>query len=224
MPFKLTKPLGFAIALIVFLVALEAGIPAWRRAGLQPSTAPVFYWKGAPLLTSAPPPFGNALKLYRPDRGAELTKEFPGGCKMTLFYFEWDRIDLGPFNVVGDHAAEVCNVEYGSFILLQSGGQRNYTAPNGETLRFNYTLLALPNGNPVHVYKIPWIQGFGTWVDTKPDERTSRLQLSFLRHQGAGRVLEAGIFGAASEDDAWGLFLREALEKLQWVGSTADRR
>jgi len=76
---------------------------------------------------------------------------------MTLFYFEWDSIDLGPFAEVGGHAAEVCNVNYGSFKLLQSGGQRTYMYPSGQTIHFNYTLLADPTDKQVHVYKLPWV-------------------------------------------------------------------
>ena len=204
------------LLLIIFLAALEAGALAWRHVGITPSTAPVFNWKGAPLITSAPPPFGDALKVYRADRGAEQTKELSNGLTMTLFYFEWDKIELGPFSIVSGHEPELCNVGPGSFKLLQKGRQRIYTAANGETLRFNYTSLAAPNGKPVQVYKMPWIQGFGTWVDLAANDRTTRIHRSFLRHLGQARVLEAGIFGTTSEDEAWALFQREVLAKLEW--------
>jgi len=69
------------VLLLVFLAALEAGVQAWRHGGIAASTAPVFFWKQAPLLTSAPPPFGEALKLYRADRGAEQAIELPEGRK-----------------------------------------------------------------------------------------------------------------------------------------------
>jgi len=207
------------LSLIVplLLLAIEGGVQAWRNVGIKPSTAPVFHWKAATLLTSAPPPFGNALKLYRADRGAELTKGLPEGRKMTLFYFEWDSIDLGPLMNASGHAAEQCNVEYGSFKLLQSGRQRTHTCGNGETLCFNCTLLAEPNGRPVYVYKMPWLQGYGL-LDQLTQNRATRFRNSFLRHRGEARVLEAGFFGAASEDEAWGLFQREVLDKLEWSG------
>jgi hypothetical protein len=200
----------------LLLLAIEGGVQAWRYVGDIPSTAPVFYWKGAELLTTAPPPFGYALELYRADRGSEMTEMLPNGRKLTFFYFEWDSIKLGSFNEIGGHPAEVCNVEHGSFKLLQSGGKRTHKFDNGEAMRFDYTLLAEPSGKPVHVYKIPWKQGYGTWVDTTLDERFTRLRQSFLRHSCAARVLEAGIFGAAGEDEAWGLFVREVLDKLEW--------
>jgi len=207
----------FLLLIPLLLLAIEGGVQAWRHVEIKPSTAPVFYWKGAPLLTSAPAPFGTALEMYRADRGAQQTRELPEERKMTLFYFEWDSIELGPFCDVGGHPAEQCNVEYGSFKLLQKGGYRNFAAANGESLRFNYTLLADPNGKPVHVYKLPWLQGYGMLSGLTQD-RAIRLRSSFLRLRSAGRVLEAGISGAASEDEAWGVFQREVLDKLVWEG------
>ena len=199
------------------LLGIEGGVQAWRHSEIAVATAPVFEWKGAELLTTAAPPFGAALKLYRADRGAELTQLLDEGRKLTVFYFEWDRLELGPLIDAGGHAAEQCNVEYGSFKLLQSGGHRVYQAANGTSLTFDYTLLAGPDGTPVHVYKIPWLQGYGA-LEGLTQNRATRLRGSFLRHSGAARVLEAGIFGAASEDEAWRLFQREVLDGLEWRG------
>jgi len=204
----------FVIPLL--LLAIEGAVQAWRHVGNEPSKGPLFYWKGAELLTNSPLPFGRALALYRADRGAERTEVLDGGRKMTFFYFEWDCIDLGPFIVLGGHDAKICNVEFGAFKLLQSGKCRIHKFSNGETMCFDYTLLAESNGEQVHVYKISWIQGYGAWKSMEGDDRKTRLSRSFLRHRGAARVLEAGIFGAASEDEAWGLFQREVLEKLEW--------
>jgi hypothetical protein len=211
------RPIWFLIPLL--LLAIEGGVQAWRHVAIASSTAPVFFWKGAELLTTAPPPFGAALKIYRADRGAEQTLALPEGRKMTLFYFEWDSIELGRVMDLRGHKAEKCNVEYGSFTLLQSGGYRDHKFANGETLRFNYTLLAEPDGHPVYVYKLPWLQGFGL-LEGLMHVRTTRIRYTFLRHRGAGRVLEAGIHGAASEDEAWDLFQREVLEKLTWQESS----
>ena len=207
------RPISLLVPLL--LIAIEGGVQTWRHVGPTPSTAPVFHWNGAPLLTSAPPPFGTALEMYRADRGAEQTRELSDARKMTIFYFEWDSVELGPFNDVSAHEAEVCNVRHGSFKLLQSGEKRRHTFTNGDTLSFNRTVLAEPSGRAVYVYKTPWIQGYGI-LGSLTQERATRLQTSFLRHRGAGRVLEAGIFGAASEEEAWGLFEREVLEKLEW--------
>ena len=156
--------------------------------------------------------------MYQADRGAEQTKDLPDGRKMTLFYFEWDRIQPGPFDGVSGHEVQICNVEHGSFKLLQGGGKRIYKATNGELLYLTYTLLAEPNDKPVYVYKLPWIQGFGEWDATDSGrDRTFRLRRSFIRYSGAARVIQAGIFGAASENEAYDLFQHEVLDKLEWA-------
>lgn len=201
----------------ILLLAIEGGVQAWRHADLPHSNAPLFCWKGARLVTAAPEPFGRALTLYRADRGAEQTRQLPGGGKMTVFYFEWDCMDLGPIISMNGHEAEVCNVAAG-YKLIQSGGHRIRRFANGEVLDFASTWLAEPNGKLVYVYKLPWIQGFGAWQVNSSVDRSLRLHRSFLRHRGAGRVLEAGIFGAASEDEAWSLFQREVLDQLEWSG------
>ena len=112
---------------------------------------------------------------------------------------------------------EVCNVEYGGFKLLQSGGHRNHQASNGETLTFDCTHLAERGGTPVYVFRMPWLQGYGA-LEGLTQNRAIRLRSSFMRHRGAARVLEAGIFGAANEDEAWELFRREVLDRLEWMG------
>ena len=201
----------------LLLASIEGGVQAWRLTGLIPSKAPVFHWSGAPLVTTARPPLGPALELYRADRGAEKTVTLPQGRKLVFFYFEWDRIDLGIFNVIGGHEAEKCNVEYGSFKLLQSGGERIRKFANGETMNFDYTMLEDQDGKPVHVYKIPWVQGYGKWSSKDKDERLTHIRRSFLCHRGAARVIEAGISGVDSENEAWEIFQHEILDQLEWV-------
>ena len=215
MRLNLTKPVILSAALLLFLASLEGGVLAWRG-NVPVSTAPVFSWNGAPLLSSAPPPFGKALEMYRADRGAEKTQELPEGRKITLYYYEWDQVSLGPFVDVAGHPVELCNVEYGSFKLQKSKVERRYLCANGETLCFNSTWLTDPNGKPVFVYKISWIQGYGVWDDSKFGNRNYRFRRSFLRHQGAARLLEVGIFGSDTEDEAWKLVQSDVLAKLEW--------
>lgn len=209
------RPIWFVIPLLPLVI--EGSIHAWRHFCLTTSTAPVFHWNETPLVSNALPPFGAALERYRADGGAEYVKLLPNGRQMTFFYFEWASIFLGPFADVSGHEVEVCNVTYGSFKLLESGGKRSYTFSNGERIIFNYTLLADKNGKPVHMYKAPWIQGFGEWESTDSSrDRFLRLRRSFILYRGAARVLEAGFFGAESENEAWRLFQREVLDKLEW--------
>lgn len=137
-------PSRITILIIAFLVALEAGVALWRH-NVPVSTAPVFYWKEEPLLTTAPPPFGDALNLYRANRGAEQTKELPEGRKMTVFYFEWDRVDAGPLMNIGEHLPEVCNTAAG-FILESREPNRVFEASGHSPLVFDTTTFPIQPG------------------------------------------------------------------------------
>ena len=199
----------------LLLLSIEGGVNAWRYAEIAPSKAPLFFWKGAELLTKPTPELEHAFRDYRPDRGAERKMMLPNGRKMTIFYFEWDQMNVSPVMLSGGHEAEVCGAAEG-FKVLQTGGHRAHKFSNGETLTFDYTLLAEPNGSPVYIYKTSWIQGYGI-IGMNLGDHAGRIQRSFLRHRGASRVLEAGIFGVANKDEAWTTFQHEVLEKLVWV-------
>lgn len=188
----------------------------WRHASIDTSRAPVFKWTGAPLVTSAEPPFGKALKIYRADRGAEQRTNLPEGRSIKVFYFEWDSIEAGPLIAISAHEAEVCNVAAG-FKVLEAEEPRPVISAGGEALEFRYTKLEQADGQFVYVYKMPWVQGIGAWNVDSAHDRFLRLRRSFIRHRGAARVLQAGIFGAASEQEAWALFEREVLARLTWV-------
>ena len=209
------------LLITLLIIAIEGGVLGWRQLWLKPSTAPVFYWKGAELVTSAPPPFGRALEVYRPDRGAEKTISLPDDRKITLFYFEWDKIDVGPASL-DSHRVEECNVVAG-FHVLGTEQQRIYQAPNGESLCCSLTMLAGSDNLPIYVYKLLWIQGIGPWYQDVRLDRNVRLRRSFLNARGAARVLQAGIFGAASEDEAWAMFQREVLAKVEWQPALRPR-
>ena len=201
----------------LLLLLIEGGVQGWRNSKLETSKAPMFFWKESELLTSADSPFGSALKVYKPDRGGEQEKLLSEERKMHVFYFEWDRYDAGARMDIGGHQAEVCNVAAG-FKLLKSGTYRTHQFPNGEKLRFDSTLLAQPDGKPVYMFKVVWLQGLGTWGNDidKEHDRLRRVRRSFLRNRGAARVLQAGMYGTKSEDEAWALFEEEVLAKLEW--------
>jgi len=196
------------------LLTIEAGIQCWRRMGIEPSTAPLLNWSGE-LQTSAPPPFGRALKAYNADRGTEKILDLLDGRSIKVFYFEWDNVEAGPFSAISGHESEICNVAAG-FKLLSTGDLRRYDAGTGGILEFRHTALAAANGRTVHVYKMPWLQGLGAWSTESFRSRGLRVRRSFIRHRGAARVLQGGIFGAASEQEAWELFEHEVLKTLQW--------
>jgi hypothetical protein len=199
------------------LLLVEGGVQAWRRAGLDPSTAPVFSWDGAELLspTAASGRFAVALNVYRADRGSQQVIELPGGRTMELTYLEWDDVETGPFAEMAGHEPEVCNAASG-FKILQTGVPRECAAGDGKSFLFHYTAMESPTGKRVHVYKMPWVQGIGPWHIDSSRDRSLRLQRSFFRHRGAARVLQVGVSGTESEAEAWETFQREVLDRLEW--------
>jgi hypothetical protein len=221
---KITKPVGLAAAIIACLAALEVGVALWRL-NVPVSTAPVFYWKDAPLLTTAPPPFGRALELYRADRGAEQTQELPNGRKMTIFYFEWDQLKINPVMNLALHAPEVCNSIAG-FKLLEVLPNRSYQASGQEPLAFDCTHFTGPTGRDVYIFKMVWMQGYGClrMREEGPGaaplqegaHRFARLKNSFVRHSGAGRIVEAAVFNASDAEQAWQTFREQALDRIIW--------
>ena len=40
---------------------------------------------------------------------------------------------------------------------------------------------------------------------------------SFVRHRGAARIVEAGVFDARDADHAWQTFREQALDQLVWT-------
>lgn len=209
---KFFLPVAFAIGLIV---SIEAGVQYWRHGNLQASQAPLFHWKDATLVTEAPPPFGRALDLYRADRGMEKFQDLPDGRRLQVIYMEWDKMETGPLADVAGHESDICNSIAG-FKVLEASVPRTMTCDNGQQMLFHYTRLQDPKGNLVHNYKIPWIQGLGAWQIGSSSSRTIRIERSFIRHVGAARVIQIGVFGEADEAKAWDLVQATLREKLIW--------
>jgi hypothetical protein len=204
-----------ALILIFLILAAEAGVQLWRHYDLKASTDPVFFWKDAELVTTAPPPFGQALEMYEADRGMETFRSLEGGGRLQTMYMEWDDLEAGPFSALAGHESEVCNVTAG-FTILESRIPRVFEVPGTKPLEFHYARLADASGRIVHAYKMPWIQGIGAWQIDSSRDRSLRLQRSFLRHRGAARVIQFGVSGVASEEEAWAIVQRELQDRLEW--------
>ncbi|QJE94296.1 hypothetical protein [Luteolibacter luteus] len=209
---KVILPVVLMTALIL---SIEAGVQHWRHASSQTSHAPLFNWKDAKLVTEAPPPFGRALQLYRPDRGMERFDDLENGRRLQLIYMEWDKLEVGPLAAVAGHESDICNSIAG-FQILEKGVPRTFTAANGQQLVFHYTRLKDPKGNLVHNYKIPWIQGLGAWHVGSSSDRGVRLSRSFIRHSGAARVIQMGVFGENDEAKAWDLVQNTLNKEVEW--------
>lgn len=210
----MSRPLLLLLALAGLLLALELGIPAWRRA-VPVADAPVF---SLPLMSTAmqqPGDFAQAIKVYQADRGGKLKLAGPDGTGLTVFYFEWDQIDAGPMMDIAGHRPEECNVGAG-FTLKSHDPKRVFAAPDHSSLVFDTTTFAEPSGRNVHVYKTAWLQGFGSREIREGENRFLRLKNSFERGGGAARVIECGITGARDEPHAWQVFQSQILQQLAW--------
>jgi hypothetical protein len=93
---------------------------------------------------------------------------------------------------------------------------RSYDVPGQPPLVFDATHFTDTAGRSVHMFKLAWIQGLGARKLREGAERAQRLQNSFLRHQGAARVVQAGVFDAQNADHAWEIFRTQVLDQLKW--------
>lgn len=197
------------------ILVVEAGVQFWRQREIPASAAPVFSLPGVELVRTAEPPFGAALEQYRADRGAMHSIALPEGRRIDLFYFEWDVMDVGPLSDVLAHEAEVCNVAAG-FKVISTGRIFHYDAGAGGIMDFRHTELDDGSGQPIHVFKLPWVQGIGAMHIGSYRDRFLRLERSFIRHRGSARVLQAGVYGAGDAAEAWRIVEAELLAGLDW--------
>lgn len=202
------------LALMGFLLALETAIPAWRNRA-PVSTAPVFSLPLAGTAMKTPGDFQHVIEKYQANRGAEL--ELPGvdDTSLTLFYFEWDQVEVGPIMGIQLHAPEVCNSSAG-FVFRSRDASHVFQEFDHSPLVFDTTTFSYPVGRNVHVFKTVWVQGLGSWNIRSDSDRWTRLKISFARWHGVARVIECGVTGARDETQAWRIFRSEVLGKLKW--------
>ena len=162
--------------------------------------------------------FGQALAVYKADRGWQSETSGQDQASLTTFYFEWDRMEAGSLMQLAHHAPEVCNVASG-LIFHGKRPTRTHIFPNGQILGFDATTFKTRQGMPVHVFKVAWLQGVGHLDLQRGYNRTERLRASFGRHMGQGRVLQGGIFGSGDENEAWLFFQDTILSQVRWSDS-----
>lgn len=202
------------IALGLFLLIMELSIAGWRN-GVAVSSAPVFTLPMVKEAMKAPGKFQRSIDVYHANRGAEVKTNAPEGEAITLFYFEWDHVDAAPMMDLCGHAPEQCNVPAGFDLIAKLPG-RTFDSPGHDRLLFDSTLFKDHGGRPVHVFKMAWIQGLGSWDIRQGEKRSLRFSRSFVRGSGAARVIECGITGATGEDQAWQIFTDQILKNAVW--------
>jgi hypothetical protein len=204
-----------AIVLIALLLLGEAALALWRHLPIEPSTAPVFSFPPAAANFDNPGDLAPVIELYGADRGAEWNHRSADGTRLTVFYFEWDQIKAGPKLEMAGHSPDECNVAAG-FELREILPPRTYQVPGQPPLVFDATHFTDPAGGSVHMFKLAWVQGLGSRPLREASRRLERAGNAFLRHLGAARVLQAGIFNAPTADLAWQTFQQQVLDHLQW--------
>ena len=100
MTLNFTKPVGLTAALLLFLVAVEAGVLAWRH-NVPVSTASVFSLPMASEAMLHPGTFQRSIDIYHADRSGELKLPGPNGSSLAVFYFEWDSRQPFIFSLAG---------------------------------------------------------------------------------------------------------------------------
>lgn len=214
MPLKLTKPLIIGTAIISFLATLEFAIPAWRN-NVPLSTAPIFSLPMAKDAMQNPGDFQRSIDIYQADRGAELKLHGPNDTSITVFYFEWDKIQTSGLGQIDKHEPETCNKTAG-LTLRSHDPNRVFETPGHASLVFDVTTFADPQGRIIHVYKMAWLQGFGPRVIQDGFNRQFRFKNAIARGGGAARVLECGVSGAQDESHAWAIFQEQVIKQLVW--------
>ncbi|MFZ9937814.1 MAG: hypothetical protein ACO3JG_12280, partial [Luteolibacter sp.] len=133
--------------------------------------------------------------VFKADHGAKWNHITDDGARLTVFYFEWDKVEAGPVMSIAGHSPDECNVAAG-FNLQAVLPPRSFEVPGQPPLVFDATHFTDPSGRSVHMFKLAWIQGMGSRPLREATRRLERLQNSFFRHEGAARVLQAGVFDA----------------------------
>jgi hypothetical protein len=203
------------LVLIVLVVLGEVAVSLWAFAPVTISTDPVFTFPPAAANFGKCPNLTTAIEVYGADRGSEWHAAARDGSRLTVFYFEWDLVEVGPVMSLAGHSPDECNVAAG-FTLKGILPPRSHEVPGQPPLVFDATHFIDPSGRSVHMFKLAWIQGLGSRDLREGAKRTQRLQNAFLRHQGAARVLQAGVFDAQNADHAWQTFRSQVLDQLKW--------
>ena len=206
------------LVLIVLVVLGEVAVSLWAFAPVTISTDPVFTFPPAAANFGKCPKLAPAIELYGADRGAEWNHTAPDGTRLSVFYFEWDNWKLNHHAIleISNHSPEVCNTRIG-FNLEKILPERAYQLPNQLPLVFDTTSFTDPAGRSVFIFKMNWIQGWGSLgFREHSSKRLQRLSNALHRHSGAVRVLQAGVFDAQNADHAWQTFRSQVLDQLKW--------
>ena len=206
------------IALTAAVVLSEAGAWAFRAIPPGRGAGPVYSWSAGPNAVSVEDRNTElARDQYKADRGGQWKLQAGQSLPVTVYYFEWDRLETAPTMIIDGHHAELCN-EIAGFRLVERLPPRRIEGPDGTAVEFDATWFVDPAGRPLYSFKNVWLAETGNW-DTRQKSRMLRLHLAFVRRQDPARVLQAGVFDAKSADEAWQTFRARIVPGISWSRS-----
>jgi hypothetical protein len=206
---------GWLIAVIAVALVGEAWLAARKLMPVPTSDAAVYHMLGAaeePLERS----MAGAVRVYGADHGVRRVWVRQDGLRIDVFYFTWERAEMGPVVELVNHTPEQCNVASG-YIFLGLRPARVHEFPNGEQLAFDVTAFKGRDGTPMLVFKGAWLQGMGNMNLDRVGGRVVRLKRAVIRHAGEARVLQGSVTGTVDEETAWRIFADEVLSQLVWT-------
>lgn len=209
------SPKSIAIAVIALVVTIETSIAIWRATPAKPVATGSFEWPWPQEISPDPVHLARAIQVYGADQGWERQTVNADGLKMTAHFFQWAKVKTGPMMIISGHTPKECNAAAG-FALVAEAVRLKWNGPNGDLLQFHSSEFKTPNGGSLFVFKTAWLQGLGSITLNPGSDRIERVKGSLHPIVGEGRVLQAGIFGADNEKEAWNYFQTEILQRLVW--------
>jgi hypothetical protein len=153
------------------------------------------------------------------DHGQTGTILAGAGRRIEVNYFEWDDTSSTGLADAFGHAPDVCMGNAGS--KVEQFLPNRHHPLDGSDLIFDATLFRDASGAPLYIFKLSWAEGMEgvNLLRDGPrsgDYRKFKFKAVAQRWRPRfARVLMLGVFGAASEEEAWKLAKLNVLEELQ---------
>jgi hypothetical protein len=155
------------------------------------------------------------------DHGQTGAIQAGAGRMIDVNYFEWDDTDATGLADAFGHAPDICMGNAGMKVE-QFLPNRSHRLGDAELI-FDSTLFREKSGAPLYIFKLSWAEGMEgvNLLRAGPKSQEYR-QFKFKAvarrwRPRYARVLMLGVFGAASEEEAWKLARLNVLEELQLV-------
>lgn len=155
------------------------------------------------------------------DSGQTGVIQAGAGRMIDVNYFEWNDTNATGLADAFGHAPDVCMGNAGMKVE-QFLPSRSHRLGDAELI-FDSTLFREKSGAPLYIFKLSWAEGMEgvNLLRNGPNGQEFR-QFKFKAvarrwRPRYARVLMLGVFGAASEEEAWKLARLNVLEELQLV-------